>query len=151
MVNNPAQICQYYICSDTNQRKILSALLGKTSLAFLFLLSFVLVKVPPPKKHQQPKKKSVIPHFYFSGGHPPKKTPSNQQKTPDPAFQQVPLTVFSSPSGRGGKNSTESGRTFGCCCLGLTFEAARAGEDHKCPTRGATVAGGGRVLGRWFC
>ena len=109
----------------------------KTSFGFPFLLSFVLVKVPPPKEHQQPKKSQSSTTFiyvFLGGAYPP---PPKKKTTNQTVFVQV----------RGGKNSTESGRTFGCRRLGLTFEAARAGEDHKCPTCGATVAGGETGVG----
>lgn len=99
----------------------------------------------PQKKTSNQKKVSHPPHLFFWGAPLPKKNPPT--KKPLPAFQQFPFTFFFSKplkrqSGRGGKNSTESGRTLRCRCLGLTFEAARAGEDHKCPTRGAALAGG---------
>ena len=87
-------------CSDTvipTKEKFFQLCPEKNIFGFPFLLSFVLVKVPPPKKHQQPKKKSVIHHIYvFLGGAypPPKKRPHIPNKTPDPAFQQFPLTVF---------------------------------------------------------
>ena len=100
MVNNPAQICQYYICSDTvipTKEKFFQLCPEKHLwLSFFYFLSF-LSKCHHPKKDQQPKKSQSSTTFMFFWGvltPPPKKKQPATPKTPDPAFQQFPLTVF---------------------------------------------------------
>ena len=113
--------------------------------------------MPPPKKHQQPKRSQSSTTFidicFFLGGAypppPPKKKTQQPQKTPDPAFQQFPLTVFSSKRERWEKLHGERPNPP----MPLPWSYVRSCKSWRRPqVPNARRNGGrwGRVLGRWF-
>lgn len=147
---------QWY--SDTNQGKILSALPRKTSLAFLFLLSFVLVKVPPPKKRPATKKKSVIHHIYvFLGGclPPPKKKTTSNPKNPGSSFPAISLNgffpnPFSVKAGEVGKTPRKAAESSDAVALVLRSKLQELAKTTSAQRAAQRWQVGKRVLGRWF-
>ena len=160
MVNNPAQICQYYICSDTvipTKEKFFQLCPEKHLwLSFFYFLSF-LSKCHHPKKDQQPKKSQSSTTFMFFWGvlTPPQKKTTSNPKNPGSSFPAISLNgffpnPFSVKAGEVGKTPRKAAESSDAVALVLRSKLQELAKTTSAQRAAQRWQVGKRVLGRWF-